>query len=59
MSEYSGHGIGLATCKKIVEFHEGEIWLESQLGIGTTFYFTIKKGLKTPNLTLESALEEH
>ncbi|GAB2781224.1 hypothetical protein GCM10027275_26040 [Rhabdobacter roseus] len=46
-AQYPGTGVGLATCKKIVLSHNGAIWLTSEPGKGSAFYFSIPKNLKT------------
>ena len=48
VNEFPGTGLGLSIVKSLVEMHEGRIWLQSEVGVGTTFSFTLRAVEETP-----------
>lgn len=53
---YTGNGAGLAHCNKIIDLHQGKIWVDSTIGKGSSFHFTIKKSIVQNNSTIANAL---
>ena len=55
--EFEGSGTGLGIVKKVVDDHKGKVWIESELGKGTKFLFTIPKDLKVSKVEEEVSVE--
>ena len=56
-NEYEGSGIGLAACRRIVKLYGGKIWFESEVGKGTTFYFTLPCEMVKENNSVYNSIE--
>lgn len=58
IDQFEGTGIGLAVCKKIISFYNGEIWFEGVPDKGTTFFFTLKKPVAQPEGKVTSSIQQ-
>ena len=57
--KFGGTGLGLSISKKLVELHNGNIWVESEKGKGSQFHFTIPYGIAETKAELTTAREVH